>query len=238
MENHYTDRFRCNRQQLQQLRKHLRSKISGRACIVLGSAPNPTIPKVEDALTICVNGSVNSAQEYMSTTADMTFLNGAIFNDEDTYSNTTLRVLKGKSLGDLLIARNGLERGVAILRDMGTRYDHCFPISKYDKRVIIGESFGRKLLGRYPFDANISNGFFMSVVALWAEASAVILAGFSFNNSHDYSQQAELSKRGHLQEDQLYLKHLAQSQLPVYTTEQTILDSFELKPWKDQVSPK
>lgn len=231
MENYLLDRMRSDRRKLNQLRLHLQNKMSGRSCIVMGSAPNPTVPKTSNAYTICVNGSVHSAHKYLGTQADLTFLNGAIFNNTDDYSNATQGVLENKSLGDVLIARNAYELGLETLQKLNTNYKMTLSISKYDKRVILAEACGRSLNGRYKFEANISNGLFMSAVALWSGAASVILAGFSFNSKHDYSEDNELSKRGHLVEDRLYLEHIVKSGLPIFTTEAEIISSFDIGSW-------
>lgn len=231
MENYFLDCRRSDRKKLGKLKAHLGNQISSRSCIIMGSAPNPTLPQVEDSLVVCVNGSVHSAQQYLGRSPILTFLNGAIFKNTDTYSNATLRVLEDSALGTLLIARNAYDTAKVTLSELRASYTEAFSVSKYDKRVILAESCGKGFLGTYPFDANVSNGLFVAALALWAGAREAILTGFSFNSKHAYSTDVALSKRGHLEEDRLFLEYIGRSTLPIYTAEKEILESFAIKRW-------
>jgi hypothetical protein len=231
MENYYIDRIRSNSAMLLRLKAHCNKDLAGRTCIIIGSAPDPVIPNVENAYKICVNGSVHSAYKYFSSPPDLTYLNGAIFTDRDAYSNATRDVLRGKNIGDVLIARHTFEDALATLKEIDVLFGLNFPISKYDKRIIMAESMGYSLLGNYKFDANVSNGLFMSAVAWWCGASKVVLVGFSFNSRHEYSKDSELSVRGHLQEDATFLDYIASTQLPFFTTSKEIHANFGVKPW-------
>jgi hypothetical protein len=227
MENFFRDRYFGDLAKLSRLRSVLRETIAGRACIVIGSAPDPIVPVIESACHFCVNGSVHSADKYFHVTPDATFLNGAIFNDADSYAEATVGVLRDKRLGIVLVSRNAYHCCSTVLQEIGASAKECYPISKYDKRLIIGEAMGHKWWGAYPIDANVSNGLFMAVVALWAGAKEVILVGFSFNSRHEYTTASQqLSVRGHLLEDSKFLEFIAAGQLPFATTSAEIHEKF------------
>jgi hypothetical protein len=229
MENFFLDRRRGDAPKLAELRGHLHKRIAGRGCLVIGSAPNPVFPVSDGMFRVCVNGSVNSAYKYLSAPPDLTYLNGAIFTDRDAYSAATLEVLRGRDIGDVLIARHTYQEACATLGEINATFGLSMPLSKYDKRVILGEAIGHSLLGRYRFDANVSNGLFMAAVALWGGASKVVLVGFSFNSRHDYCKDKELSARGHVREDTLFLEVVAASRLAVETTSTEIHGNFGIR---------
>jgi hypothetical protein len=182
---------------------------------------------IENACYFCVNGSVHSADKYFHVVPDVTFLNGAIFNDADSYAQATVAVLRDKQLGIVLVSRNAYHCCSTVLQEIGASAKKCYPISKYDKRLIIGEAMGHKWWGAYPIDANVSNGLFMAVVALWAGAAEVILVGFSFNSRHEYTTcNQQLSVRGHLLEDSKFLEYIASGNSPVTTTSLEIHEKF------------
>lgn len=229
MENYHRDRYYGDLAALSRLRGVLREAVAGRTTIVIGSAPDPVVPVVQNACHFCVNGSVHSADKYFQVAPDVTFLNGAIFHDADSYAEATVGALRGKSLGTVLVSRNAFHCCAAVLEEMGASAKKCYSVSKYDKRLIIGQALGHSLWGTYPIEANISNGMFMAVVALWAGATDVILVGFSFNSRHEYSKQnQQLSVRGHLREDCKFLEHIVASQLPFATTAKEIHQKFGL----------
>jgi hypothetical protein len=226
MENHFIDRLRADRQRLALLKSHLKPKVNGRRCIVMGSAPNPMVPPLDGAFSICVNGSVFSAYKHWGTAPDLTYLNGAIFNDDDSYANATLEVISGKDIGDAIIARHTFDLALDMMVKADMTFGEAFPVSKYDKRLILGEAAGYSIIGRYPFEANVSNGIFMAALALWLGAPEVLLVGFSFNSQHAYSTGEELSKRGHIREDALFLKHAVKAGMPLKTSSREIAKDF------------
>jgi hypothetical protein len=229
MENYHRDRYHGDLAALSRLRAVLRETVAGRTTIVIGSAPDPVVPAVHNACHLCVNGSVHSADKYFHVIPDATFLNGAIFHDADSYAEATVGALRDKSLGIVLVSRNAYHCCSAVLEEIGASARKCYSVSKYDKRLIIGQSLGHSFFGTYPIEANISNGMFMAVVALWAGAAEVILVGFSFNSRHEYSKQAQqLSVRGHLREDSRFLEYIVASKLPVSTTAPEIHNKFGL----------
>lgn len=229
MENYFIDGFRSDRGKMRELRAYLTHEVAGRRCIVMGSAPDPVVPPLGDSYAICVNGSVYSAYKYWSSPPDLTYLNGAIFNDRDAYSNATLQVLKGRNIGDALIALHTYDLAIGMLREIDVVMKKPFALSKYEKRLILGEALGYSAWGLYPFASNVSNGLFMSAVALWAGAPEVVLVGFSFNSRHAYSEKEELSTRGHIREDALCLDHVAKSGLPFFTTSAEINAGYGIR---------
>ena len=238
MENYYLDRWRSNLTKLQKMRAHSRQRIDSRPCLVIGSAPDPVIPQLDNPFIVCVNGSVHSAYRYCSRPPDLTYLNGALFADENLYSEATRGALRGKNLGDLLIARNAIKQGLATLREIECTHGESHALSKYDKRVILGESFGASSTGIYPLDANVSNGLFMAAYARWCCDSPVVLAGFSMNSRHEYSQNSELSPRGHLIEDRIFFNHIARLDFRIFTTSQTLHEQFGVRIWRDSAPSK
>lgn len=228
MENYFLDRLRSNGKDLPILRQYLVSEVAGRDCIVIGSAPDPVVPNIKDAYVLCVNGSVHSAYRYISAKPHLTYLNGAIFKNTDDYSNATISVLREKHLGDLLISKYTADLCLQKLDEIQATYGRAFVLSRFDKRVIMGQALGYTSLGRYRHKANVSNGLFMASVALWAKAASVTLVGFSFNNRHEYSKNAELSKRGHVEEDCRFLELMVSGRFPVLTTSQEIHNKFKL----------
>jgi hypothetical protein len=233
MENYHLDRKRASVSELLKLRRHVQNQIGGRDCIVIGSAPTPVVPAMSDPFVLCVNGSVFSANEYWGRNPDLTYLCGAIFNEADAYATRTKDTLRGRSIGDVLIARHAFKKALPMLADEGISHGNSFPLSKYDKRIILGESIGYFLLGGYRCNSNVSNGLFMVGMALWGGASRVVFSGISFGNQHAYSAGTSLSQRGHLHEDQRFLEVTVERNLPVFTTSDEIHARFGVRMWSD-----
>lgn len=225
------DRARTSVSELLKLQRHVQSRIGGRDCVVIGSAPNPVVPEMKDPFVICVNGSVFSADEYWGRSPDLTYLCGAIFNDSDHYAVRTKDALRGRTVGDALIARHVFKKALTVLASERVLHGRSFPLSKYDKRIILGEAIGHSLFGGYRCNSNVSNGFFMVGMALWGGASRVVFSGISFGNQHAYSAGTALSQRGHLREDQSFLKVAVDLKLPVFTTSDEIHAYSGLAMW-------
>jgi hypothetical protein len=133
-----------------------------------------------------------------------------------------------------LIARHAFGKALPMLASEGVSHGHSFAVSKYDKRVVFGESIGRSPLGAYRCSANVSNGFFMVGMALWCGASRVVFSGISFGNQHAYSVGTALSQRGHLHEDRRFVEVVMKMNLPVFTTSEEIHRGMGVKIWRGQ----
>ena len=200
---------------------------------MIGSAPNPVVPVMDDPFVICVNGSVYSANEYWGRSPDLTYLCGAIFNDSDHYAAITKDILSGRLVGDVLIARHVFKKALPVLASERVLHGRSFPLSKYDKRIILGAAVGHSLFGSYHCNSNVSNGLFMVGMALWGGASQVVFSGISFGSRHSYSAGTTLSQRGHLREDQEFLKAAVDLKLPIFATSDEIHAYSGLVMWPD-----
>jgi hypothetical protein len=219
MENYYTDLMRADLTLKDRIKMHFKGRVQSRRVIVVGSAPDPLFPAIEDACVVCVNGSAYSLARYTGREADISFLNAAIFRDNGAYTSATLTALSGRQIGDVLLNAPSSDSSIALMARHNIKHGAVYPISKYEKRLILTEVLGRKKLGFYRHAANVSNGVFMAAFSLWAGAKDVVLVGFSFlNNFHAYSPQS-LSHRAHINEDALFLKLAAAQKLPISSTQ-------------------
>lgn len=228
MPNYYRDRLRANIKVLKAIRKRLTSEIAGRRCLVVGSAPNPDFLPYENDYIMCINGSSYSLREHLHRKPDITFLNKYMFMAEDEYSEKTFNVISNSYLGDVLLNNELYSNALTKLESLNATYDHSFPISTRDRRVVLGEVLGYNLWGTYSHFPRVSNGIFMSALALWCGASEAVLIGFSLNSQHAYSTDSQLRSRLNVREDARYLERVVELNLPISTTSRKLANDFRL----------
>lgn len=216
MENFFLDRLRANPEEFQSARLFFSDQIASKECLIVGSAPGPVFPRAASPYVICVNGSV-AAIDGRYPRPDLTYLNSAIFRDEDGYAHKTRAVLANKHIGHVLVSSDYAQGAADVLLAQNTSFSSSSSLTKYCKRLVLGEVLGHYWHGGYRHHANVSNGVFMAAFALWCGASRVSLVGFSLKAGHSYSD-ALISARDHVKEDILFLRRAANVGLPVATT--------------------
>ncbi|MBX9758620.1 MAG: hypothetical protein K2Y29_07560 [Beijerinckiaceae bacterium] len=217
MENFYFDRARCQNGELEAISSVFAPLIARKHCIVVGSAPLPVFPK-HDGYVICVNGSVRAANAHLKVASDLTYLNSAIFRDDDDYARRTRDVLLGTQTHRFLIPIEQKNTVDDLMASLQLNYKTKNLISKYAKRTVMTQLLGHRWNGSYHHRANVSNGVFMVAFALWAGAEKVTMVGFSLQNGHYYNMGSHLSERVHVREDILFLRMAADRNLPISTT--------------------
>lgn len=197
--------MRYNRDHVDMLRNAIAPVLSDKSVRVMGSAPNATFSADTFDVDICVNGSLYNLSRHTSRSPGLTYLNNALFRDDNAYTKATYDVLRNGNLG--LIVHSNYDENFTKKRlaELNISYERLVFLTKYDRRIIFSQMFKPTIFGSYPFDSNISNGICMVVLALWAGAIRVHMAGFSFQIGHAYSEAVPLSIRAHIAEDQKML---------------------------------
>ena len=193
-------------QEVERLWRHLARLCSGKRCLVLGSAPDPKVPPPGrfDVL-ICINGSPWIAQKWGLKTPDLTVVAGYSTLTNKDVRVATQGIWSGLTTRELLFIEAGAtaQDGRQLLDACGFRYGAFRSMTIIERAAIIGQLCGVEL-GLGPRDERISNGMFATVLSIWADASEVILTGFSLSGGHSYMTDA--TPREHLEGDIAFLK--------------------------------
>jgi hypothetical protein len=203
---------------LRELRERLSVKLQGSRCLIVGSAPDVVIPKLQlGDRCICVNGSPYAAKHQGIDKPDLTIINGNTTSLKSEKSQATIAIWKGLQTREILFVETGdRERHArSVIERVGFRYDRFTKISKWERAAIIGEVCGVELgIGNY--DERVSNGMFAAILAVWGQASEIVMCGFSFRGGHNYIK-AELPRQ-HISGDQAFFACAKQRGFPLTTT--------------------
>jgi hypothetical protein len=211
-------RIRAESLVLRQLRTRFTAVFEGARCLIIGSAPEIVIPgPLQNDRHICVNGSPYVAKQGGIDTPDLTVITGDATALKNDHSRATVPIWKGLQTRDQLFIETGdrARHARSVLDDVGFRYERFLAISKWERAAIIGEVCGVELgIGNY--DERVSNGVFGAILALWCNASDVVLCGFSFRDGHSYIR-AELPRQ-HVKGDHSFFDCADRLGFPISTT--------------------
>lgn len=215
---------------LDPLREEMRAEFFGRRCLVVGSAPDVMLPAdtAFDCI-ICVNGSswiLN--RNGPPHPPEVTVVAGWSTRTNNQVRIETQRIWRGLETRLLLFVEAGAtaDEGRRVLDACGFRYDQFRSIDQLERAVIVGDVCGEEL-GWGKRDDRVSNGIFAAILAIWAGASEVILAGFSSAGGHAY--MTEDTPRLHLQGDERFLSLADSLACPCSTTSADLARRFRLR---------
>ena len=206
---HHVQKLRRTREGLDTLQATLASLLSGKHCLILGSAPNARLPEPHRfERCVCVNGSPRIAAGH-GLNPDLTVVAGYTTLPERDVSKQSLEQLGGLHTGKLLFisAGNDSDSARRVLNDSGFSFDEWLSINSLMRAAIAGEAAGAGEPGLGVRDERISNGVFALLIALWAGAEHVTLAGITLAGGHDYIEGD--TPRYHMAGDQRCLATLA-----------------------------
>ncbi len=221
--------LRQSRDILDPLRATLAPLLSGRRCLVLGSAPGARLPEPHlFERCVCVNGSPRVAAGH-GLTPDLTIMAGYTTLVERDVSRQSLEQLSGLHAGRLLFVSAGNDRDSArrVLSDSGLGFDEWLDIDPLGRAAIAGEATGEGEPGLGHWQERVSNGVFALLVALWAGAEHVTIAGITLTGGHDYIEGD--TPRHHVAGDQRCLETLARLHgARVATTDEALAEATGL----------
>lgn len=201
--------------------ERLRPFVTGRACVVVGSAPLPT-PQAEvqqDEVVIAVNGGISSAPRVDLWVVASRPQDRPGAPDMKPLHRTMLQQAKGRSPRHALFLRgpkpsDASEDGtLAALERLACRPQTWSVLDKPTKRWLEGELCARKV-DKQP----CSSGILATAIALWCEAASVRLVGISLKAGYHYlphERHAPAWWRNHVEADRRALAALYRTYGPL-----------------------
>ncbi len=189
----------------------------GSSYLVLGSAPNPHLPREvdENLKLICVNASGWSAVKLRLPDPEITFIYEVMptLSPRLQFHVDSIKNLKTKIL--LFIKFNPTDKYIIESRVKLAERNYCYQ-QWGNIDTVLRNKIIREISHSEVFD--ISTGVFAVCFALYYRASKVIIAGISFGSGgHNYT--TILRPRDHIEGDTKVLKKLLELNCPVYTSE-------------------
>ncbi len=206
-----------------------------RPCLVLGSAPEPTLPENlrKKTTLVCVNGSGWSAKQAGWGSPSLTVMLGSLLTADHTVRDRealrgldtdTLTLIhswpRGRSLSEIQTKRR--------LKELGYSCNRLVAISKRKRNKVLRRMIGHRIDGPGS-DDRPSNGVLAACLALWRGSPEVVLAGFSLRqDGHSYDSQS-VRKRHHRAADREAIASLLTRGFSVSATEPELASALGLK---------
>lgn len=210
---------------MNELIKNLDAQDSQKTWVILGSAPNPTIPrsKIADSILVCVNASGFVASKSKLPVPGVTIMSGymAVPPTNDV-EETTRNAIKGLKTKELVWIDRGcaFTNAKAQLRKLDYGYETATVFTHEQRAQIVKQITGADLATQSR-DRKISTGLFAVCFALYRGASEVILSGISLSTGgYEYCQRPK--ERRHVLPDQTAISKLLDAKLPVKTSEKAL----------------
>lgn len=195
----------------------------GRSCLVLGSAPDPTLPsrRTPGQVLLCVNCAGYSASRIDLPPPDVTFLRTKkLIAPEKDADRRALRGLLTRHLVLVL----GTDRGTPIpvyeeiLRGMDYRWESLLALASSERATIV-RGVAMAALGRGPRDeTKASSGIAAVCLALFLGSTDIVLSGFSLD-SDGLSYGDGAHPRHHVKPDRDALDALRRAGFQLRTSE-------------------
>ena len=192
----------------------LRRNIAGKDVLILGSAPNPVLPKYFHAMPlICCNGSAANASDLSLQSPVMTVVDYELIDEHESKAKDVRSViidsgyLRGLDLGELVATQSNDAKGgkPEILQ---ANYSRFLEISRFERRRMIDLLTNTRLLERDRRTSLCSTGAFAVALAFYLGAKSVTLSGFTYFVSSDVSNADEINSintRSHSMADSMLL---------------------------------
>lgn len=161
-----------------------------RPTLVLGSAPNPSLPvgwsRADPLVTI--NAAQVSAEALGLGDPTLTVLSVTVLGTS-VNSGEVLRVLAGRRTGNLLAVSHPDEwaRDGGKLDDIGYRAGRVFRVTTRRRGRVVLDATGEDAGRGDPNDVKVSNGVYAVCQVLALGAPQVVVAGFSLSGGHSYN---------------------------------------------------
>lgn len=202
----------------------LATRVRGRSCLVLGSAPDPTPPRLPLAsgtAVFCVNCAGYSASQLGLATPEVTLLRSKKLIHPDKEPDR--RALRGLTTRHLVLVQSDdagspLDTYIDRLAELDFRYDALSAMSIEHRAAVVEHVTGRPLGRGRRETSKSSSGIAAACIALFLGAREVVLAGFSLDSA-GLSYVSGPSARHHVKPDREALVHMRAAGLPMRTTE-------------------
>jgi hypothetical protein len=215
-----------DRHRLDALRATLAMDLTGHRCLVLGSAPGANPPIMPAERCIAVNGAPFVASK-LGIQVDWALIVGFTTSMKRDISRLSMKKLQGLTARHVLFVSAGdsAAAGRQAIETAGFGFSEFHEITALERAAIIGEVCSSEF-GLGPRDSRVSNGVFAAILALWAGAGHVTLAGISLDGGHAY---AIGTPRYHLDGDTRALRDLARCEVDrIDTTSATLSEATGL----------
>src|SRR5690554_2875586 len=214
---------------LPELHAFLHANLADRDALIIGSAPDLVLPENAGTMPLlCVNGSVISANAVGLSPLLTVFVGYTTAAEKRTSADTMAR-LAGLSSHAVAFIEKGdsVKSAKNSLATAGFSYDLFYQLDHNQRLKVIHHTTGLDFNGATR-DDRPSNGVFAAVIALWAGARTVTLAGISLRGGHRYLDY--FTERFHQVGDARCLEHFA-TRMPerVLSTHPELQHSFGLR---------
>lgn len=202
-------------------------------CLVLGSAPDPIIPKDFDEtwFLMTINASQASVLKY-NMQPNATVMSDRMFEQSPANISGKQAIQNCRTQQLFLIQRgHSICETRKILQELNYSFEEFIAIDHWARSRIT-----HKILGSYLAISSggqkISTGIFASLLAYYLGASSVVLSGFSLTkNGHAYNSLNH--KRHHISFDKKALSLVQEKRLPFYAADRTFSNESGLPEWKE-----
>lgn len=194
--------------------ERVRDLLSGRACVVVGSAPlgSAAADVGETEIAIAVNGGISSVPRAV----DLWVVASRAVDRPGSpqikpLHKTMLHQAKGRSAGHVVFLRGPKDASeqdtLAALQQLRFTHQTWSVLDKPTKRWLEGELCAR--VGDSPRDI-CSSGILATAMALWCGAASVRMVGFSFTPGYQYLPKERGASwwRNHVEADRRALQAL------------------------------
>lgn len=164
----------------------LRHIIANKDILVLGSSPNPTLPvDFKNMKLIACNGSASIAKKIGLNSPVITVVDFELIDlFESKNKDVRKRVIESGDLIDLdlgvLVATQSNDAIGGHPEILGASYSTFVELFRYERRRVIDDATGQKILERNRKVSLCSTGAFAVALAIYLGAKSVTVAGFSF----------------------------------------------------------
>ena len=188
----------------------LHETVTGRACVVVGSAPLPTpaADVSDEEIVIAVNGGISSVLRVDVWVVASRSQDKPGHAQIKPLHKTMLQQATARTVGHVILLRGPKDASegatLAALQQLSVRYSSWSVLDKPTKLWL------ETLLCARKADKPCSSGILATAAALWCGASAVRLVGFSFTPGYHYisKQRPAAWWRNHIPADQRALRAL------------------------------
>jgi hypothetical protein len=191
--------------------------LAGKACTILGSAPNPVLPKRTECVC-AANGGVVLAPVISDRVVDVLATTSYLFRPNPSeVDRHTLAQMSGREVDTLLVGtKDGpMQRVIDGCKQMYLKYNRVIEITpEIRARVVLGASGMPLGDGVTPW--RVSTGVFLACLAVVSGAARVVLSGVSLMPGYVYLPGAAVH-RDHVPADEQCLRAMTSKLMTTQT---------------------
>lgn len=204
------------------------SDLAGRVCAIVGSAPGVRLPDRADRYV-----ATNAAGPYCAAQGhppDYWLVTGYMLRENDPHRQHAYASMAGLSVGVLGYIERGMDWQAAarLLQVKNVTWGTFDLHTEFVRMQIVEDILGRSV-ARGTAKERVSNGLYAVCLALQAQASEVVLCGYSLRPGYEGEAWAPLF-RGHAAPDRLAFSRLARDwRSRVLTTSRELADEYGMR---------